>query len=75
MRNILLLILLFNSIGGAAENSFTIYSDSQKIQYIYPIVVLEDHENIFSLEQVIKSKDFKLINKGIPNLGISRSTF
>lgn len=78
MRKILLLILLiflYNKIVIAKDNGFTVYSESKMLLNISHIEMLEDPNNSFSFEQVLKSQEFRLISQNIPNLGISESSF
>lgn len=78
MRKILLLILLvflYNKIVFAKDNGFTVYSESKMLLNISHIEMLEDPNNSFSFEQVLKSQEFRLISQNIPNLGISKSSF
>jgi len=78
MRKILLLILLiflYSKIVIAKDNGFTVYSESKMLLNISHIEMLEDPNNSFSFEQVLKSQEFSLISQNIPNLGISKSSF
>ena len=58
-----------------AEGKVIVYSDSKELKNIYPIKLLEDADNSFTLEQVLNSREFKISSQEIPNLGISKSAF
>jgi len=77
IKKILLLIpfiFLGNTIVSGGEK-LTVYAENNELKNIFPIEVLEDHNDSFSLEQVITSTEFKIMAQEIPNLGISASAF
>ena len=71
---LILFIFLCNTIVSGGE-TITVYTKNNELKTVFPIEILEDYNNSFSLEQVITSREFKITSQKIPNLGISASAF
>jgi len=73
--SLLIPLIFLSSTIVSGEEKLTVYTENNELKNVFPIEILEDYNNSFSLEQVITSKEFKMMSQEIPNLGISTSAF
>jgi len=75
MKFITIILFCFYSVILNAQVNTFVYYQNKDLQIGKGVFVLEDKTNALTLSDVVQSKDFKLYNKEVINLGVSSSTF
>jgi len=75
IKNSTITLLLLISCGTIIGQNTHLYDNSELVMPILYLKVLEDPKKSFSPKEVMNAPELRVLDKGVPNLGVSSSSF